>query len=218
MKLLIPAGIQVKSWWSHQIEKFSALLALCEGNSAVTGGFSSRSPVTRSFNVFYDVRLNKQLSKHSRCRWFETPWHSLWRRCNPMIIKRAIGAPKNNIFCATFFQHVSTFKHHSTSLNVSNFLFSRVWHRLDCKSPPQSSLIREIPHYRYSSCWLNELLMKTFNLQYNLYNSQFNIFCVMFFNGCCAIAILVSLQWRHTSVIASQKSGNPTTCSTSWAS
>ena len=28
------------------------------------------------------MRLNKQLSKQSRRRWFETPWPSLWRHCN----------------------------------------------------------------------------------------------------------------------------------------
>ena len=39
-------------------------------------------PVTRRFDAFFDVRLNKRVSKHSRCRWFETPWHSLWRHCN----------------------------------------------------------------------------------------------------------------------------------------
>ena len=39
-------------------------------------------PVTRSFDVFYDMRLNKQLSKQSRRRWFETPSRSLWRHHN----------------------------------------------------------------------------------------------------------------------------------------
>ena len=34
------------------VETFSALLALCEGNSPVTGGFSSQRPVTQSFGVF----------------------------------------------------------------------------------------------------------------------------------------------------------------------
>ena len=39
------------TWWRHQMETFSALLALCEGNSPVTGEFSSQRPVTRSFDV-----------------------------------------------------------------------------------------------------------------------------------------------------------------------
>ena len=39
-------------------------------------------PVTRSFDVFFDMRLNTRLSKQSRRRWFETPSRSLWRHCN----------------------------------------------------------------------------------------------------------------------------------------
>ena len=74
------------------METFSALLTLCEGNPRVTGGFpsqrpASQRPVTRSFNVFFDVHLNKQLSKQSRCWWFETPWRSLWRHCNDSALK-----------------------------------------------------------------------------------------------------------------------------------
>ena len=37
--------------------------------------------VARSFKVFFHLRLNKQLGKQSRCRWFETPSRSLWRHC-----------------------------------------------------------------------------------------------------------------------------------------
>ena len=53
------------TWWHHQMETFSALLALCAGNSPVTGEFSSQRPVTRSFDVFFDLRLNNRLSKQS---------------------------------------------------------------------------------------------------------------------------------------------------------
>ena len=48
----------------------------------VTGGFPSQRPVTRSFDVFFDLRLNKRLVKQSRRRWFGTPSRSLWRQCN----------------------------------------------------------------------------------------------------------------------------------------
>ena len=50
------------TWWRHQMLTFSALLALCTGNSPVTGEFSSQRPVTRSFDVFFDLRLNKRFS------------------------------------------------------------------------------------------------------------------------------------------------------------
>ena len=53
------------AWWRHQKETFSALLALCAGKSPVTGEFPTKRPVTRSFDVFFDLRLNKRLSKQS---------------------------------------------------------------------------------------------------------------------------------------------------------
>ena len=49
------------------------------GNSPVTDEFPSLRPVTRSFDVFFDLRLNKRLSKQSWGWWFETPSGSLWR-------------------------------------------------------------------------------------------------------------------------------------------
>ena len=53
-----------QSWWRHQMETFSALLALCVEISPVTDKFSSQRPVARSFNVFFDLGLNIRLSKH----------------------------------------------------------------------------------------------------------------------------------------------------------
>ena len=52
------------TWWRHQMETFSALLALCAGNSSVTGEFPSQGPVTRSFAVIFDLCLTKRLSKN----------------------------------------------------------------------------------------------------------------------------------------------------------
>ena len=70
------------SWWRHQMETFSALLAFCAGNSPVLGEFPKQRPVTRSFDVFFDLRLNKRLSKQSWGWWFDTPSRSLLRHCN----------------------------------------------------------------------------------------------------------------------------------------
>ena len=44
--------------WYHQMETFSTLLALCVGNSLVTGEFPSQRPMTRSFDVFFGLCLN----------------------------------------------------------------------------------------------------------------------------------------------------------------
>ena len=70
------------AWWRHQMETFSALLSLCVGNSPVPGDFPSQRPVTRSFDAFFDLRLNKRLSKQTWGWWFETPSRSLWRHRN----------------------------------------------------------------------------------------------------------------------------------------
>ena len=53
----------VVTWWRHQMEIFSALLAVCGGNSPVAGEFPSQRLVTRSFDVFFDLHLNKRLNK-----------------------------------------------------------------------------------------------------------------------------------------------------------
>ena len=58
--LHVPISFQ-ETWWRLQMETFSVLLALCAGNSPVTGEFPAQSTVTRSFDVFFDLCLNKRL-------------------------------------------------------------------------------------------------------------------------------------------------------------
>ena len=43
------------------METFSASLAFCAGNSPATGEFPSQRPVTRSFDVFFDLRPDKRI-------------------------------------------------------------------------------------------------------------------------------------------------------------
>ena len=81
-------------------ENISALdlMALCAGNSLVTGDFPAQRPVTRGVDVFFNLRLNKRFSKHPWGWCSETPWNSLWHHCNVceitqkqrMIIKHPI--------------------------------------------------------------------------------------------------------------------------------
>ena len=51
------------SWWRHQMEIYSVLLAICVGNSPVTGEFPAQRPVTRSCVDLFDLRLSQRLSK-----------------------------------------------------------------------------------------------------------------------------------------------------------
>ena len=76
----------VTAWWHHQMETFSALLAICAGNSPVTGEFPAQRPVTRGYDVFFNLRLNKQLTKQSWGWWFATPSCPLWRHCNEVVL------------------------------------------------------------------------------------------------------------------------------------
>ena len=82
----IPSSVLLLIMMTSSNGKKSALLTLCLGNSLVTGEFPSRRPVTPNFGVFFDIRLNKRLSKHSWGWWFETPSHPLWRRCNEILV------------------------------------------------------------------------------------------------------------------------------------
>ena len=80
--------VRPKARWHHHMGTFSALLALCAGNSPVTGEFPAQRPVTRSFDVFLDLCLNIRLKKQSWDWWFETLSRPLWPYCNVYFSKR----------------------------------------------------------------------------------------------------------------------------------
>ena len=77
-----PAECVSKIMMTSSNGTFSALLAICAGNSPVPGESHTQRPVTRSFDVFFDLRLIKQLRKQSWGWWFETLSPPLWRHCN----------------------------------------------------------------------------------------------------------------------------------------
>ena len=68
----------------------------------------AQGPVTRSFDVFLDLRLNKRLSKQSSGWWFETLSCSLWRHCN--VLEHFENKCHMNvcvsIFRSTLYQHL----------------------------------------------------------------------------------------------------------------
>ena len=63
---------------------------LC-GEFTGPGEFPTQRPVTRSFDVFFDLRLNKRLSKQPGGWWFETLSWSLWRQCNVQCFQQLTG-------------------------------------------------------------------------------------------------------------------------------
>ena len=94
-------GLRTLMSWNG---KFSALLAICAGNSPATGEFPTQRPVTQSFGVLFDLHLNERLNKKSWGCWFETPSRLLWHhsnvvtRCAPLPLKPV--APYDSPSCA----------------------------------------------------------------------------------------------------------------------
>ena len=144
------------------METFSALLALCEGNPPVTGGFPSQRPVTRSFDVFIDLRLGKRLSKQSWHRWFKTPSRSLWRHCNEWHIFLVLSILNITILQSAFCHPVCLHTVYQTTMSVIMINEPR----------------RQIPHLLTASCmytgayqlWLLKICHKQ---QANSAQSQF---------------------------------------------
>ena len=72
---------------------------------------ASQRPVTRSFDVFFDLRLNKRLSEQSWGWWFETPSCPLWRHVHgirieaPLLKRKEARTPHMAIaiFCMSLF-------------------------------------------------------------------------------------------------------------------
>ena len=75
-------GYDYSSRLRHQMNTFSAWLAICAGNSPVTGEFPAQRPVAPSFDVLFHLGLNEWLSKQSWGWWFETPLRPLWCHSN----------------------------------------------------------------------------------------------------------------------------------------
>ena len=115
------------TWWRHQMETYSALLALCAGNSPVPGEFPAQRPVTRSFDVYFDLRPNKRLSKQSWGWWLETLSCSLLRHCNvPANICDISPWVAIQIFCDGL-QIDIIFQLHFTQVNLKKLLSTFSW-------------------------------------------------------------------------------------------
>ena len=117
------------TWWHHQMETFFTFLAICAGNSPVPGESPSQRPVTRSFDVYFDLRPNKQLSKRSWGWWFEMQSRSLWRHRNdqePLLLILINSYP--SIKEATVICHHTWMRKSHNSLNkFIIFLQIHVW-------------------------------------------------------------------------------------------
>ena len=136
-------AIVILTWWRHQMETFSALLAICAGNSPVSGEFPTQRPVTRSFDIYFDPRPDKRLSKQSWGWWFGTLSHSLWRHRNDFM-RNCI--PVNATIPHWWLINIGS----CNVLTATNRYLSQCWPRSRCRHMASLG-----PNERIISCEIN---------------------------------------------------------------
>ena len=85
--------------------------------------FPTQRPVTRSFDVFFDLRLNKQLSKQSWGWWFERLSRPLWRQCNGYWRHGCVMTPHNILWDVNMYpspKYVLAVHYHSCARVISS--------------------------------------------------------------------------------------------------
>ena len=92
------------------MKTFSALLTFCAGNSPVISEFRTQRPVTRSFDVFFDLHLNKRMTKQWWGWWFEMPSCPLWLHSNVIM----------GVYCNMFLQGLCQAMFSQCSLFISS--------------------------------------------------------------------------------------------------
>ena len=107
---------------------------LC-GEFTGPGEFPTQRPVTRSFDVIFDLRLNKRLSKQPWGWWFETPSRSLWRQRNDPIVHIWVQIMlclmwNGNLTCILWLSFRGPLYQHGLTLIpawISNYIPRKVW-------------------------------------------------------------------------------------------
>ena len=155
-----------RTWWLHQMVAFSALLAICAENSPVNGEFPAQRPVTRSFDVFFDLRLNKRLSKQSWGWWFETQSRPLWRHRNASCgsdLKKSVESKFQSLFLSS---------RDKTSLKLNVVVDgSNRWQKIEIQWPCISNMYLQYIR-RLNALKSNDILFQT---------PHFWWFCILLF-------------------------------------
>ena len=119
-----------------------ALLAICVGNSPVPGEFPTQRPVMQSCDVFFDLRLNKRLSKQSWGWWFETLLCPLWHQCNDLykccIVQRG---------------------HHASSLSSARAMIVLIDHKKHIMEAICSKTYRGSSTVASNVCWISNYIL-----------------------------------------------------------
>ena len=135
------------------METFSALLAICAGNSPVPGEFPAQRPVTRSFDVFFDLRPNKRLCKQPWGWWFETLSWSLWRHRNDVATNN-INDSCNRQRCYIFFEFKWPSKHNEQTVN--GYCSRHSTKTVMYPGPADMQKSRGLDHSMINSMWGNK--------------------------------------------------------------
>ena len=150
-------------WWSievHDIQAYDNIMMTSSNGNIfrVTGPlcreftgpgeFPTQRPVTRSFDVFFDLRLNKRLSKQPRGWWFETQSWSLWRHCNVQNI--SVAASKALMYIPVYTTCIHEF---ATPWKPCTYYwyFVRGINRILIESPHKG---RSCSHLIVFCCWI----------------------------------------------------------------
>ena len=110
---------------------------LC-GEFTGPGEFPTQRPVTRSFDVFFDLRQNKRLSKQTWGWWFETPSRSLWRHRNVTAPLCSRNLQVNPIYITLFtfaLVHFASSKEQAVVTIVHNVIMTISYPPQKCKPP-----------------------------------------------------------------------------------
>ena len=105
----------------------------------------AKSPVTRNFDVFFYLRLNKRLSKQSWGGWFETLLCSLWRHRNAPVTKQHHNNSRFSVNVDSIWSHVPIWNWKISQCNACGL--GREWF-------VPEKFIRNIfiPHSKYHWC------------------------------------------------------------------
>ena len=175
------------------MKTFPALLAICAGNSPVTGEFPTQRPVTRSFDVFFDLRVNKRLSKQSWGWWFETPSCPLRQHSNDLgkiESNSYVGGPRSYLICiyGAMGPHQYTLGDHYLSIVLYQLTHLRIYGA--CSAP---SLY-------LNQCWLIVNWTIRNKLQWNSNQNKRNVIHENAFEYVvCEMAVISKSPWYQTS-------------------
>ena len=187
----------------------------CAGNSPVAGEFPAKMPVTRGFDVFFDLRLNKRFNKQSWGWWFETPsrplswpaeWHVLfsvyviksfnefpeWSQKHNMFFAalsyRTVRLCEETVFIPLYWKHFISENWKFTTIHCPNFQFFCAYTTVT----EQQTWQNKTPSYTKWNMFLHVILIKKVFYSTGTYGCSFR--CTVWY------VPFSSSPWRKTSV------------------